>query len=151
MSKCAYHSFPRSEHAHSVKYWKQDGRSVQQFVYQIICHVFSCLHLQKVSIVRSYSSQIIFLPPVKNRILKKVSHSSYVSNTYSTPPVRCVVSSLRLCVSVNGVEVTSVGVRCQGTYYINFGAGPNITCISNLSLALGQLITVLMPLSKSYI
>ena len=35
-------------------------------------------------------------------------------------------------------------LRRKGTYYINFGAGPNITCtrISNLRLSLGQMIQV---------
>ena len=33
-----------------------------------------------------------------------------------------------------------VGVRRFGIYYINFGAGQTKTCVSNLSLSLGQLI-----------
>ena len=37
-----------------------------------------------------------------------------------------------------GVEVVIVDIRRWGTYYINFGA--NITCISNISLSLGQMI-----------
>ena len=52
-----------------------------------------------------------------------------------------------ICVSVvvvcfNGVKVKMiiVGVQCWRTYYINFGAGPNRTCISSLSLPLDQLI-----------
>ena len=43
-------------------------------------------------------------------------------------------------VCFNGVKVIIVGVLCWRTYYINFGAGPNITCISSLSLPLDQLI-----------
>jgi len=36
--------------------------------------------------------------------------------------------------------VVIVGFRRWGTYYINVGAGPNITRISSLNLSLGQLI-----------
>ena len=51
---------------------------------------------------------------------------------------------LRICVDVvvcfNGVEVVIEGVRRCGTQYINIGAGPNITYISNKSLSLGKMI-----------
>ena len=47
-----------------------------------------------------------------------------------------------LCMShyrVRFIEVAIVDVRYWGTHYI-FRAGPNITCISNLRLSLGQMI-----------
>ena len=37
-----------------------------------------------------------------------------------------------------------IGVRRFGTYYINIGADPNITCIANLHLSLDQMINYSM-------
>jgi len=56
---------------------------------------------------------------------------------------------LRICIVVvvvcfNGVEVVIVVIRRFGTYYINIGAGPNITCIANLDLSLDQMINYSM-------
>ena len=45
-----------------------------------------------------------------------------------------------LFVCFSGLDVFIVGFRRWGTYYINVGAGPNITRISNLNLSLDQLI-----------
>jgi len=64
---------------------------------------------------------------------------------------------LRICVVVvvcfNGVEVVIVGVRRFGTYYINIGVGPNITCIANLHLSSDQMINYSMyaPLKEVHI
>ena len=67
---------------------------------------------------------------------------------------------LRICVVVvvvvvcfNGVEVVIVVVRRFGTYYINIGAGPNITCIANLDLSSDQMINYSMyaPLKEVHI
>jgi len=55
-----------------------------------------------------------------------------------------VLRILLLFVCFNGVDVVIVGVRRWVIYYINFGAGPNITCISNISLSLGQMINYIM-------
>ena len=60
---------------------------------------------------------------------------------------RCCILGvvLRLCVVVvvvcfNGLDVGIVGVQRWGTYYINFGAGQTIGCISNICLSLSQMI-----------
>ena len=58
---------------------------------------------------------------------------------------------LLLLVCFNGV-VVNVGVRRFGTYYLNFGADPNITCIANLHLSLDQMINYSMyaPFKEVY-
>ena len=58
---------------------------------------------------------------------------------------RCCILGvvLRLCgvvVCFNGLDVGIVGVQRWVTYYINFGAGQTIGCISNICLSLSQMI-----------
>ena len=52
----------------------------------------------------------------------------------------CVVVVVVVVVVFSMVEVVIVGVQRFGTYYINFGADPNIAYIANIHLSLDQMI-----------